>query len=188
MMRNVSLIVCAAFTLIGAGPPDKVVDPSERVAIALFEGSIARLKRRVDTKRLQHAVAELARLGARPADAQELDLLPAWRTESGISPTDPVYRGRILGPAYRSGLVVPGIPVATEQLFLAGQLASLSVVPSRGAKLGLTVINGAGTAICKLAVREPTSTCRWTPVYADRVKISIQNLGPTAAKYFLVVN
>jgi hypothetical protein len=188
MMRKPTLVFCLAFTLMGAGRLDKVVDPSERVAIALFEGSHARLKRRVDSKRLRHAVAELARLGARPADAQEADVLPAWRAESGSTPAGPVYRGRILGPAYRSGLVAPGMPVATEQLFLAGQLASLSVVPSQGAKLGLTVTNGAGIAICNVAVREPTATCRWTPVYADRVKISIQNLGPAKVKYFLVVN
>jgi hypothetical protein len=187
-MRYANLALCAALTLIGAGPPGKVVDPSERVAIALFEGSNASLKRRVDTKKLRRAVEVLMRLGARPADAQQADVLTVWRAESGISPTDPVYRGRILGPAYRSGSVVPGIPVDTEQLFLAGQLASLSVVPSRGAKLGLTVTNGSGTAICNVAVRAPTATCHWTPVYADRVKISIQNLGPTAAKYFLVVN
>jgi len=187
-MRSASLIVCAALALIGAGPPDPVVDPSQRVAIALFDGANAHLNHRVKTRRLRRAVEVLTRLGARPADAEELDVLPSWRAEAGFSQTDPLFRGRILGPAYRSGLVAPGLPVATEQLFLAGQLASLSVVPSRGAKLGLTVTNGAGAAICNIDVKEPTATCSWTPVYADRVKISIQNHGPTAAKYYLVVN
>jgi hypothetical protein len=188
MMRRPSLIVWAALMLIGAGQRDKNVDPSERVAIALVEGSNARLKRTIDKKQLRHAVEVLARLGARPADESETDIVAAWRAESGVTPADTVYRGRILGPAYRSGLVAPKMPVDTEQLFLAGQLASLSIAPSKGARLKLTVTNGAGDSICSVAVRAPTAACRWTPIYAERVKISIQNLGTTPANYFLVVN
>jgi hypothetical protein len=187
-MRRASPILCAALALIGAGPPNTVSDPSQRVAMALFEGTDAHLKYRVQTRRLRRAVEVLTRLGARPADAEEADVLPSWRAASGFSQTDPLFRGRILGPAYRSGLVAPRLPVATEQLFLAGQLASLSVAPSRGAKLGLTVTNGAGVEICNIDVKAPTATCSWKPVYADRVKISIQNFGSTAAKYYLVVN
>jgi hypothetical protein len=155
MMRGSALIVCAALMLTGAGSPDRVIDPSEQVAIALSEGSNARLKRHIDKTKLLHAIEVLVRLGARPADDNETDIVAVWRAESGAPPADSVYRGRILGPAYRSGLVAPKMPVDTEQLFLAGQLASLSVAPSKGARLKLTVTNGAGDSICSVAVREP---------------------------------
>jgi hypothetical protein len=187
-MRKYLLVLCASVLLISAAPEKLPQDPSEQVALALFEGSNAILSRKVDRKTLRHAAQSLAFLGARPADGQETDLAVEWRTLSAVRGTEPVYRGRILGPAYRSGMVAPGAAINSEQLFLAGQLASLSVAPAKGAKLGLTVSNSQGAAICSAAVQEPTATCRWTPAYSERVKISINNFGTTTAKYFLVVN
>jgi hypothetical protein len=164
-------------------------EPSEQVAVALSEGSVTAASSRPNRKKLRAAAQLLARLGARPADGDQADLGVAWEAKAGpASKADPIYRGRILGPAYRSGLVKPGMPAETDQLFLGGQPARLSVAPSKGARLTLALVNGKGEAICTSAVQQPASTCRWVPAYAERVHIRIDNIGVAPASYFLVVN
>ncbi len=175
-----------------AASDSQPLEPSERAAKALYEGDQAFSANKPDRRKLVVALSKLNAIGGHPADATEANVAEVWRTRMNRADLArlavPAYRGRILGPAYRSGFVAPGVPISTTQLFLAGQVASLSVAPSKDAKLGLTVINAKGAEICTSKILAPASSCRWIPTFSERVQIRIENVGAAPAKYFLAVN
>ena len=184
-----TILLSAAMLLSGAANrtaplPVAPDDATERVAAALAQGDGGK------TPALrQRAANALAALGARPADASVIDVVKLWsRTDHRGSSARRVYRGRILGPIYRQGSVSPHQAAITEQLFLGGQPASLSVSPTRGGQLDLVVREMGGQAVCNAVVRQPAATCRWSPTYSARYQIEIRNSGASPSRYFLAMD
>jgi hypothetical protein len=176
-----TLPACTAAPLVPA--PAAPLSVGERVAVALAEGDRAE-----STKARAQAAQTLAALGAKPADSSTPDLARTWANETSGKAATTVYRGRILGPAYQNGSIVAGAVAATHQLFLAGQVAHVSVSGSRDAQLNLVVTDGKGNPICQVIVGSPVGSCKWLPLYSERFQVTIGNIGPQSARYFLVVN
>lgn len=152
-------------------------------AAALLAEAAASADGRGDTARLGRAIRALDAIGAHPIDPAD-DALGAWRARAGIGPA---FRGRLLGPAYRSGTLDPGETTATEQLFLAGQPASVAVAARGADTLILAVSDDRSASICRpTGSRSPA--CAWTPVFSARYRISVANRGRRAATYYLVTN
>lgn len=166
-----------------ASQPVAFDDATERVAVALARGDAGRT-----ASIRQRAASELAELGARPADASVVDVVKLWSSVDHRPATaKAVYRGRILGPIYRQGMVAPHQSAITEQLFLGGQPASLSVSPARSGQLDLVVREMGGQAVCNAQVHQPAATCHWSPAYSARYQIEVRNPGSSPTRYFLAM-
>ena len=177
------LVLPACSTLPLAAVDKAPLSIVERVAIALSDGDSAQSP---TIKAL--AARTLTAFGAKPADSETPDLAQIWASQARDGAAPLVYRGRILGPAYRNGSIIPGSTTATEQLFLAGQLAHVTVSASRGALLNLAITDSKGKAVCQIMVGQPVGSCKWIPLFSERFQVTIDNNGPQNARYFLVVN
>jgi hypothetical protein len=119
-----------------------------------------------------------------------VDLAARWRAlarAKGVRDPAAPFRGRALGPAYRSGKLEAGTELATEQVFLAGQKAVVALVPQPGRLLSIRVA-APDKPICTLAAQAPRATCAWLPLFTTRVRISVANRGAVSASYYLVSN
>ncbi|WP_430429726.1 hypothetical protein [Parasphingorhabdus sp.] len=160
-----------------------------RTANAIAQGEAALRSDQADS--LMRAAQILAAVGARPADSNADNLADTWaQIASRQNPqlVAPIYRGRLLGPAYKSGTITGNGSIVIEQLFLAGKKATVALVPAAASKLTIHVKNGNGEPICvKPKVKEKAS-CQWLPVFTDRFEIRVQNQSQTSVKYHLVLN
>lgn len=93
-------------------------DPAEGVAKLLAEADSAQ----GDPQRLGLILAALDSLGAQ-AMPGEPDPVAQWRAKA-VMPDTPPYRGRVLGPAYKAGMINPGATVRLPQLFDGGRSAA----------------------------------------------------------------
>ncbi len=175
------LPACSVTPNAGISPDAPSV--TERIAMALEEGDRAK-----NSKAMAKAAQTLITLGARPAEETAPDLGQIWAKQAHGGTDTFVYRGRILGPAYRNGSIIAGSAAATQQLFLAGNVAHVSVSPSAGARLNLAVTDSKGKAICQIVVGSPVGSCKWIPAFSERFEVTIGNPGPKSARYYLVVN
>lgn len=166
-----------------SGLPRVEQTAAEQVAAALDAGSAPG-----PAQNRMAAARTLAALGARPAVAGEPDLAANWLAqEQGADPA-PIYRGRMLGPAYRTSRIGAGAEVLIEQVFVAGQVAEVVLSPSSGARLNLTIAGPGGQEVCKSLVLRPVGRCSWRPPFAGRYRVRINNSGAQDASFFLVVN
>jgi hypothetical protein len=173
-------------TLLGAASAT-TADPTEAICNALARGMAAEASG--DAKGLLASAHQLDAAGARPV-AGEVDMAGRWRTLAearGIKDEAVPYRGRALGPAYRRGRLDPGAALATDQLFLAGQKAVVSLVPEPGRKLSMQVAEPE-RSICEVAAQAPRAACAWLPLFTTRVKIRVVNRSLAPATYYLVSN
>lgn len=166
-----------------AGPPSLVQTAAEQVAAALGAGSAATS----DSSKIA-AARKLTALGARQAIPGEPDLAASWSATQPGGNAGPVFRGRMLGPAYRKGLVGAGAEVRIEQVFMAGQVAEVVVAQSNGAQLNLTIADPAGQEVCNRRVFGLQGKCSWRPPFAGRYRVQISNSSAREANFFLVVN
>lgn len=176
-------LALAALVLTGA--VQSAGDPVEKVADALWRGEAAPR----DPHKLLAAADALDALGARPAEGSA-DAAADWRTQArrrGVRSNGDLFRGRTLGPAYRSGTLAPGASFATEQSFLAGQKAMIAIVPAPDRTLTMQV-RTPEKPICAGGVSAPRAVCSWLPVFTTRVEIRITNTGKAPARYYLVSN
>ena len=134
---------------------------------------------RASRKALGTVVEALERIGARPLEGEE-DLVAGWRAQAG--PATAVYRGRVLGPAYRRGWLEPGGELKLEQLFMGGQQASVAVAATPNQPLRLSVQGADASAQCGAAA----SDCRWTPIFTERYTIRVKNGGAVKTRYYIV--
>ncbi|MBD3775265.1 MAG: hypothetical protein IE921_17000 [Rhodobacteraceae bacterium] len=134
--------------------------------------------------RHMRAVSVLTRLGVR-ADEGEEDIVAEW---SASLPADssPPMRGRLLGPAYRSGTLPPGKSISTEQLFEGGRQAQVSISGKNHAPLRVMIQDRRNNNVCDPAPGNPRN-CRWTPAYSSRYEITVSNPGDQPVTYFLVI-
>lgn len=178
-----------------AGMPDAGAnadtDPAHaRIAWVLREGVDAQARGRDGADALLSAANRLLALGARPAD-DGTDLGSQWRQQAlaaGARPTAPPLRGRALGAAYSRGNLAAGARSATRQVFLAGQAASVTVVPLSGQAIKVAIAPERKAGVCSRRATRPQASCRWTPDFTERYVIELANDGGQPADYFLIVN
>lgn len=156
-------------------------DPAEGVAKLLAEADSAQ----GDPQRLGLIVAALDSLGAR-AMPGEPDPVAQWRAKA-VMPDTPPYRGRVLGPAYKAGMINPGATVRLPQLFDGGRSARVAVATPGQAALDFTVLDGEARPVCPPA-KARTRECMWTPLFSGRFEIVLTNPSSNAAGYYLVID
>ncbi len=186
MIRTALILACLAVIGCAARPSEVAVayDSSQPVA------SIAQLLAEADAaqgepKRLGVLLATLDGLGARPM-AGSADPLSEWRTKA-VMPQTPPFRGRVLGPAYKAGMLDPGKSVRLPQLFDGGRAARVAVATPGQTGLDFTVLDGEAKPVCPPG-KARNRQCTWTPIYSGRFEIVLSNPTTNAAGYYLVID
>lgn len=154
---------------------------SEAVATLLAEAESAQ----GNPQRLGTILAALDSFGAR-AMAGEVDPVTGWRAKAEM-PKSPPYRGRVLGPAYKAGMLDPGATVRLPQLFDGGRSARVAIATPGQAPLDFTVLDGEARPVCPPA-KARTRECMWTPLFSGRFEIVLTNPSSNAAGYYLVID
>lgn len=192
MKRSAMLLACLVVTLAGAC----TTKPAEAPAVAITydpmepTGAVAQLLAQADAaqdspRRLGQYLAALDSLGAHPADGSA-DPLGAWRAKAEM-PQTPPYRGRVLGPAYKAGMLDPGSTVRLPQLFDGGRAARVAVATPGQEGLDFTVLDGEAKPVCPPA-KARNRQCTWTPLYSGRFEIVLRNPTDASAGYYLVID
>lgn len=191
MMKTQTLLACAMLagcgvqapetTSIPAPLPAPMPEPAEAVAQLLVEAQGLQEQ----PKRLGTTLARLDALGARPLDAGA-DPVAQWRAQA-VMPNMPPYRGRVLGPAYKAGMLNPGDTVRLPQLFDGGRAARVAVATADKAPLDFTVLDREAKPVCPPA-KARSKECSWTPLFSGRFEIVLSNSSANAAGYYLVID
>lgn len=138
-----------------------------------------------DPTRLGILLAALDGLGARPAEGA-VDAMAAWRGKAK-APQTPPYRGRVLGPAYKTGMLDPGKSVRLPQLFDGGRAARVAVATPGQAGIDFMVLDGEARPVCPPG-QARNRQCTWTPLYSGRFEIVLSNSSASATGYYLVID
>lgn len=163
--------------------------PSDQLATALRAGFEA--EDRDDGKALMQAAITLRQIGARPVEG-EPDLADLWDERARLLGTKetrlPLWRGRVLGPAYRYGELAANARFTTRQSFIAGQKANVVVEPRGGVKLELAVNDDAGAPVCQVSASSKTLGCQWVPTFTGTNVIDIVNTEARPVRFYLILN
>lgn len=113
----------------------------------------------------------------------DAEALRRWRTALPAG-AQPLLRGRALGPAYRSAVLMPGATTRLNQTFLGGRTARIVVKVVEGSALKVMVRDQSEFEVCRA---ERTSVnCRWVPLYTERHNIEIVNTGGAMVRFYIV--
>lgn len=186
MKRVALMLACLAANGCATHSPDLAIayDPAQPAA------AVAQLLAQADSaqnnpERLGMLLATIDGLGARPAP-DAADPIPAWRSRA-VMPQTPPFRGRVLGPAYKAGMLDPGKSVRLPQLFDGGRAARVAVATPGKAGLDFTVLDGEAKPVCPPG-NARNRQCTWTPLYSARFEIVVTNPSSNAAGYYLVID
>lgn len=164
-------------------------EPVTRAAQAISIGQEG--EKNSDADALRKAAQTLESLGAKPDEDQQEDLSRRWGERARLidpSVTQPVYRGRALGPSYKKGMVSAVSTVSTVQIFLAGKKASVALVPGSSKPISITISDGQGNPICNRSTSSKPANCQWLPLFTERYRIDIQTSASLPVPYYLVSN
>lgn len=196
-MNPPALMACIALAALGgcASPASHSADRSVPVRVAVSDASepasaVAELLAAAEAAQGQPAqlgviIAALDTFGARPADGGP-DPVAVWRYKAEM-PKTPPYRGRVLGPAYKAGMLEPGKTVRLPQLFDGGRAARVAVATPGQGSLDFTVLDGEAKPVCPPA-KARSRQCTWTPIYSGRFEIVLGNSSANPAGYYLVID
>ena len=173
---------CASPSAVASAGP-AITDEAERIAASFAAAADA--ERAGNHAALVQALRVIDAAGLQPLEKAADDPLPGWR-EAAIEAGSPPYRGRPLGPGYRSGKLGGGGRESFSQLFLSGTGATIALSAPTGDRLGLRVLDPQAKPICNGDAGRG-SMCKWVPLFTQRYTIEVTNLGPGDARYFLVV-
>lgn len=134
------------------------------------------------------ALRGLDRMAVRTLPDSEDNPVEQWRAEaiSGGATFLP-ERGRVLGPAYRSGWIEPGQRKTLEQLFMAGKTAHIVLSSPARTPMALTISDPGGKTICQES-GPPPGECKWLALFTQRYRIELSNPSAARQRYFLVTN
>lgn len=155
--------------------------PAEEVARILAQADAAQGQ----PKHLGKLLAALDVLGAKPLEPAA-DPVARWRAQAEM-PNTPPYRGRVLGPAYKAGMIDPGATVRLPQLFDGGRAARVAIATPGQAPLDFTVLDREAKPVCPPA-KARSRECSWTPLFSGRFEIVLSNSSSNAAGYYLVID
>ena len=192
-----ALLLASACACVAAPPPIAGTAPNtppntpastpasraERIAASFTAAADA--ERSGDTAALARAVQVIAASGPHPLEQSAEDPVQGWQAKAAPSATA-VYRGRPLGPGYRSGRLNNGGSESFSQLFLSGTGATIALSAPTGDKLSLRVLDPQARPICSGDAMRG-NMCRWVPLFTQRYTIEVTNLGTGDARYFLVI-
>lgn len=178
-------LTASACASVPAGSAEAASELSVAVRLANALADAADAAGRGDTKSLAKAVQLIDGSGSHPLEASPSDPLPAWRAAARGDATPP-YRGRPLGPGYRSGKLGVGGRESFSQLFLSGSAATIALSAPTGDKLALRVLDPQSKPICTDESGRG-GLCKWVPLFTQRYTIEVMNRGAGDARYFLVV-
>ncbi|ESQ75059.1 hypothetical protein [Asticcacaulis sp. AC402] len=168
---------------------DRMRGDADTVADILQRGLAA--EARGDGDALLVQAQALSLMGARPEDGAP-DLARQWATRAralGARPTTAVaFRGRTLGPGYRSGKVSANGAFRTRQTYSAGQRAEIVLVPVDDAPLSLEVRDDEGASVCAVAPSTRNLGCRWVPTFTGANEIEVRNDNPVTVNFYIVLN
>jgi hypothetical protein len=189
-MKSKTLLALGAIALAGGSVAPGVLAGVEAAPNAAFKlaeafAQAAEAEKKGDAKGLAKALRFIDASGARPLATSQADPIPAWRSLANGAGSPP-YRGRPLGPGYRSGLLNPGGRETFNQLFLSGTGASIALSAPTGDRLALKVLDPQAKPICTDESGRG-GMCRWIPLFTQRYTIEVSNMGKGDARYFLVV-
>ena len=159
----------------------RAMSPVERLANDLAMADVA--FENGDAKALANHLQSIDLAGATPSDANGEAKLNAWR--SSIAAAPPAMRGRVLGPAYLSGILAAGSRINTEQVLLGGKAVSIAAGTAPRDTLRLRIVRGDGKIVCEKSPAHARE-CRFVPTYTQRFRIELYNTGPEDARYHLV--
>lgn len=161
--------------------PQQDVARAEQLAEALLLAD--RAERAGDARALGKAALLIDQLAPQAQTESDAETLRRWRT---ALPADapPPLRGRALGPAYRSAVLMPGAVTRLNQTFLGGRSARIMVKVVEGSALKVMVRDPSDLEVCR-AERTPFN-CRWVPLYTERHNIEIVNTGGATARFYIV--
>ncbi|ESQ88945.1 hypothetical protein ABAC460_14280 [Asticcacaulis sp. AC460] len=168
---------------------DRLRGDADTVADILQRGFAA--EARGDADALQAQAQALALMGAKPEDGAP-DLARQWATTAktlGARPSTAVaFRGRTLGPGYRSGKVTANGAFRTRQTYNAGQRAEIVLVPVDAAPLSLEVRDDEGEPVCAVAPSTRNLGCRWVPAFTGSNEIEVRNDNSVTVNFYIVLN
>jgi hypothetical protein len=188
MMRPVILGTLALALMSCAGQPQEAAltsaefvgaDDVETAALLLAiaeDGGSPASQRRIEAVRVLDGLGVKHDQGENP--------LATWRAQ--LPPGGPPLRGRMLGPAYRSGTLRPGEALETDQLFEGGRPAKVTFSAAMQAPLTVRIADGTAREVCRTDPSNPCS-CRWTPPFSGRYSIRAENKGKESVRYFMVI-
>ncbi|MES2755285.1 MAG: hypothetical protein V4659_11530 [Pseudomonadota bacterium] len=183
-MRKAIISALALATTAGVAadtpPPSRAAQAAMLLVAADHDAASAKRSKR---QALARTLDLFERIGLRAELAEDAGVLKDWRVQAGASDR-PVWRGRALGPAFRRGQLGPGQSVRIEQLFLAGQQATVAVAAAERQTVRLAVSGPGATPVCPSTAAD----CRWQPVFTQRYAIDLHNPGPRPARYYLVTD
>ncbi|ADU12263.1 hypothetical protein Astex_0575 [Asticcacaulis excentricus CB 48] len=137
------------------------------------------------------AAVTLRKIGARPIEG-EPDLANLWAERARLLGTKetklPLWRGRVLGPAYRYGELAANARFRTRQSFIAGQKANVVVEPQGGVKLELAVSDDTGAPVCQVSASSKSLGCQWVPTFTGTNDIDIVNIENRPVRFYLILN
>ncbi|PLK26908.1 hypothetical protein [Novosphingobium sp. TH158] len=160
-------------------------EASLAVRLADAMADAAEAEARGDGKALARAVQVIDASGPQPLEGAPRDPLPAWR-DAVRGEAGPPWRGRPLGPGYRSGKLSVGGRESFSQLFLSGSAATIALSAPTGDRLALRVLDPSAKPICTDESGRG-GLCKWVPLFTQRYTIEVMNRGAGDARYFLVV-
>lgn len=187
MKRTAIMLVCLAISSCATRPPEVAMahDPAQPAAATVAQLLAEADAAQDDPKRLGVLLATLDAMGARPAP-ETIDPVAAWRGKADM-PQSPPFRGRVLGPAYKAGMLDPGKSVRLPQLFDGGRAARVAVATPGKAGLDFTVLDGEAKPVCPPG-NARNRQCTWTPLYSARFEIVLSNPSSNATGYYLVID
>lgn len=163
-----------------AAPVTAAPDRAAQVADALLLAT--RAEQAQDSAALVRATLRLSQLGATPQTGEDSAAMARWQA-SLPADTAPL-RGRALGPAYRSEVLEPGGTAQLHQTFLGGRSAQIVVRVARGPAPQLVVRDQSDRQVC--VINGDPARCRWIPLYTQRHRIEIVNIGPEPSRFYIV--
>lgn len=163
-----------AIALTGMTPVERLADDLVEADLAFEKGDKDALARRLRS-------IELA--GAGPTDQFGRTALSLWQGEVQASAHQ--LRGRVLGPAYQSGILAAGARIDTEQVLMGGKAVSIAAGSAPKGGLRLRIARADGKTVCEQSPAHARE-CRFVPTYTQRYRIELFNTGKQDARYHLV--
>lgn len=161
--------------------PQKDLARAEQLAGALLLAD--RAEHSGDAAALGKAALLIDQLAPQPQTEGDAETLRRWRTALPAG-AQPLLRGRALGPAYRSAVLMPGAATRLNQTFLGGRSARIVVKVVEGSALKVMVRDQSEIEVCR--AERPPFNCRWVPLYTERHNIEIVNTGGAVVRFFIV--